>query len=380
MADARIITLDPSGAAGRMVRSALELLDLVPVQVDAPTVDAAMREIDRGATLFVVAEELDAQSGSEIAAQVADHNDDIAVVLITEDDVDTPHDSVVAISRGSAISFVRAVDAAIHHRSIRDAVRRTAAIPLLAEPDNSYIPHIDPVALDSVLDQLQIDLGALGLLLATRTGHLVVSKGAFGSLDVDRLVGMLAPTMKAGRDVRDVVGGQISTVQFYDGRSYAVFVLSIGLHHFLCVLYGGSNGARQFGAVNRFGRRGAEDIIARIGADAFIWQPTAQEPEPVRSTARMRAVRLERSDSTLEVPLAKAEFIETTPEYVPEPELTLEPIENLDLDALFGDDVALDGDAEHLFDLDVLEDLTKSTQAGKGKLDWDQAKEIGLIS
>lgn len=380
MADARIITLDPSGTAGRMVRSALELLDLVPVQVDAPTVEAAMREIDRGATLLVVAEELDAQSGSEIAAQVANHNDDIAVVLVTEDDEEAPHDSVVVISRGNAISFVRAVEAAIHRRSIREAVRRTAAIPLMTEPESSHIPHVDPVALDRVLEQLQIDLGALGLLLATRTGHLVVSKGALGTLDSDRLVGMLAPTMKTGRDVRDVVGGQISTVQFYDGESYAVFVLSIGLHHFLCVLYGGSNGARQFGAVNRFGRRGAEDIIALIGADAFIWQPTTDEPEPVRSTARLKAVRLERSDSTLEVPLAKAEFIETTPEYEPQPELTLEPIEDLDLDALFSDDIAVEGDADQLFDLDVLEDLSKSSQAGKGKLDWDQAKEIGLIS
>jgi hypothetical protein len=188
--------------------------------------------------------------------------------------------------------------------------------------------------------------------------------------------------MKMGRDVKEVVGGQLSSIQFFDGESFDVFVLSVGLHHFLCIVYDGNGGARQFGSVNRFGRRAAEDVIALVGANAFIWQSPhpVEHVSPSRSTTRVKAVKVEKpAEEPLEMPIARAElsdertapFIDTAP--------SLEPIQDLDLDALFGSDLSGD-DAGGLFDMDVLEDLGRAAQQGKGKLDWDQAKEIGLIS
>jgi hypothetical protein len=179
-----------------------------------------------------------------------------------------------------------------------------------------------------------------------------------------------------------VVGGQLSSIQFFDGEVFDVFVLSVGLHHFLCVVYDGNGGARQFGSVNRFGRRAAEDVIALVGANAFIWQSPhpVEHVSPSRSTTRVKAVKVEKPvEEPLEMPIARAElsdeptapFIDTMP--------TMEPIRDLDLDALFGSDLS-GADSDDLFDMDALEDLGRAAQQGKGKLDWDQAKEIGLIS
>jgi hypothetical protein len=171
----------------------------------------------------------------------------------------------------------------------------------------------------------------------------------------------------------------LSSLQFFDGEEYDVFVLSAGLHHFICIVYDGQGGQRNFGAVNRFGRRATEDVIAIIGAGAFIWEPARTSAEPaIRRTMHVKPIKL---DDPFEMPLAKAEIIDSTPTPdEPAEALLLAPIEDLDLDALFGDSSLSDGGEDTgLFDLDSLGDLTQQPSQGKGKLSWDQAKEIGLI-
>ncbi|MBL8156637.1 MAG: hypothetical protein JNM70_20840, partial [Anaerolineae bacterium] len=77
-----------------------------------------------------------------------------------------------------------------------------------------------------------------------------------------------------------LVGGQPQTIHFYDGDDKDVFVLSVGLHHFLCIIYDGQMGSRQFGSVTRIGRKAAQDLIALLGASAFMID-RQQTPSPV---------------------------------------------------------------------------------------------------
>lgn len=386
MDNPRIVTLDPTGSVGRIVRGALELLDLSPVQIDCPTEASARAEIGRGATLFVIAGDLAGESGMDLAFDLAADQRELPVFVIADEEVDVPDDApYVLLHRATdAIRIVKAIDAALSAKDVRAALRQTASIPLIVEPDSGgSVPGLDLEHAKRILDQLVVDVGALSCILATRDGHLLLERGMVSSgLERERLVSMLAPTMKMGRDVKEVVGGQLSSIQFFDGEVFDVFVLSVGLHHFLCVVYDGNGGARQFGSVNRFGRRAAEDVIALVGANAFIWQSPhpVEHVSPSRSTTRVKAVKVEKPvEEPLEMPIARAElsdeptapFIDTMP--------TMEPIRDLDLDALFGSDLS-GADSDDLFDMDALEDLGRAAQQGKGKLDWDQAKEIGLIS
>lgn len=141
----------------------------------------------------------------------------------------------------------------------------------------------------------------------------------------------------------------------------------------------GAQGSRQFGAVNRFGRKAVEELIAKIGASAFFIQKIQVQQEDTR-TARKKAMKQrERETEEVEtVALAKAEII---PSPVPHPEadvLKLEPVAELDLDKLFGGAAGLD--ADDLFSMDSLEEIASQNMKGaKGKLGWDQAREIGII-
>lgn len=385
MENARIVTLDPTGSAGVIVRGALEMLDLMPVVIEAPTEAAALAELERGATLLVLSDDIAGESGLDIAFRISADWRDLPVVVIAEQETEAPEEQPYLLLRRSAdaVQILKAIQAALTEKDLRAAIRKTGAIPMMMEPEGGLVPNLDLENARRILDNLLIDVGALACLLATRTGALILERGALSGLEREELVALLAPTMKTGREVKDLVGGQLSTIQFLDGEAFDIFVLSVGLHHFLCVVYDGNSGSRQFGAVNRFGRRAAEDIIALIGANAFIWTPAhpVYDESPSRATLRVKAVKVDKQEEPLELHLEKAELIEMPSVAEPEPPVVMEPIADLDLDVLFADmPEAEAANADELFDLDVLEDLSKASQQNKGKLDWDQAKEIGLIS
>lgn len=380
----RIITLDPTGATGRALRSVLVLLDISCTHVDVPTAAQAMSELNGGASLLICAYALDFDTGPVIASAVYASRPGVEVIVLSNED--DPDDEAEAAESDTAFVvmrrplrpelFIRAIEAAIEGRSVREAIRRpTTSASSSATETASPVPSLDVKAAGAVLERLQVDVGARSVLLATRTGELLVERGLSGSLNKDQLIAALSPSLTTGRGVKDVLGGQLSSLQFFDGEEYDVFVLSAGLHHFICIVYDGQGGQRNFGAVNRFGRRATEDVIAIIGAGAFIWEPARTTAEPaIRRTMHVKPIKIEEQ---FEMPLAKAEIIDTTPapDVVDETPL-LAPIENLDLDALFGD---VGGEDSGLFDLDSLSDLTQQPSQGKGKLSWDQAKEIGLI-
>jgi hypothetical protein len=161
-------------------------------------------------------------------------------------------------------------------------------------------------------------------------------------------------------------------------------VLTVGLHHFMCAIFDGQQGSRQFGAVNRFGRRAVEDLIALIGANAFFIQRVAPTPvEDTRVTTRKKIAKTRETEEVELVEIARADFGKVeAPAPVAEPELKLDaiPDSEFNLDDLFGGDLAGSGDGDDLFNLDDLGEIAnQNMQSTKGKLDWDTAKTIGLI-
>ena len=129
----------------------------------------------------------------------------------------------------------------------------------------------------------------MAIVLASRAGEILLERGAVGYLDREQLTSALLPTVKTTVDMGQLVGGQPSALHFYDGDRYDVFVLSVGFHHFMCLVFDGQIGSRQFGAVNRFGRRAAEDLIALLGMSAF-----AISRQSVKRKARRRRANAKR--------------------------------------------------------------------------------------
>src|SRR5690606_10708769 len=121
---------------------------------------------------------------------------------------------------------------------------------------------------------------------------VLLERGNVGVINREKLANVMIPAVLTNIEAREVLGGQTSAIQFFDGENHDVFVLTVGLHHFLCVIFDGQQGSRQFGAVTRFGRRAAEDLIALIGAGAFFIEKREKTIDSRSPTARKRAAKL----------------------------------------------------------------------------------------
>ncbi len=386
-----VVTVDPSGAIARMVRAALELTGQVIIQIDVRTPEDALDEMRRtGCHLLVTALDLGELHGVDLAAAVQQAYPDAAVIILGADD-DPPELDADAYAAASFAYLRRPVDAAQFVRALvvglggqfpGESYAASSAAPRRAAPDADLgpIPPLDMKAAERIIDALLIDVGAMAIIVANRFGDVLLERGAVGYLDREQLASALLPTVRSTIDMGQLVGGsQPAALQFYDGDRYDVFVLSIGFHHFMCLVFDGQAGSRQFGAVNRFARRAAEDLVTLLGIFAFTITPAA--PPAPQNDPLAEAPAAAPTEPLIERAQEWAQP-EPEPDALPEPEaLRLEPLENLD-PSLF--DVALLEEldaaaADDLFNPERLAEIANETRRERGPLSYDEARELGII-
>lgn len=376
----RVITVDPTWTIARIVRAALDLLDFAVVQVDVPGGVDALEEARRGgARLVVTAWELnDDVQGLELALRIKQAAPDTAVIILA--DVDDPEALDPETAAESPFVYMhRPVDLQQFLRVLvaglkGDDIFAAAAPPAPAAApriDHGPVPDIDFENARAIVDRLLADVGAMAIILASRLGETILERGAVGYLNRDQLTSALLPMVTTTLQMRDLVGGQTQSLQFYDGEDKDMFVFSVGLHHFLCVVFDGQAGSRQFGLVNRYGRQAVQDLLALLGASAFLIQKAVEAPPaPERKPAR-RDKR--KTDEVLEPILVRPEI------KAPEPEpVKLEPIPDLDLSILDQLDNLDLSAADDLFDPEKLAEMA-SRGSGRKEVSFEEAIEIGVL-
>jgi len=387
----RIITVDPSRTVARIVRSVLDLTDRTAVQVDVPSGSQALIEVGRGdCRVLVDAFRTDDDvRGFELALRAHQISPQTAIILLAdvhdpvEMDAETRAQSpFVYLHRPVDIhQFMRVLLAGLDGKDIFAAFEpqigggHMEGLTQLGDP-----PLIDLHAAERICDRVLQDVNARVIMLHERTGRVLIERGAVGFIDRAALTQALVPSVMTTIEMGKIVGGNITTMTIYDGDTYDIFVLAVGLHHFMSVVFDGHSGSRQMGGVTRYGRRGAEDLITLLGSAAYQLENRALPPEDVRR----RQIREEVVEEPVEpVILARAEELTTAePPTLPLPEpIALEPIAELDPSLLDEAKLAaFDADSlDELFDPDKLAELANDSRSGRGPLSYDEARELGII-
>lgn len=375
----RVITVDPTLTLQRIVRGAVDLLNRPIIQVEAPSGAIALEELkSSGAALVITAWELyDDMQGPELALRVKQTSPDTAVLILAQEDDPELDEETLAESPFIYLrrpvnvqQFLRVLVAGLDHENVFEAMKDVQQVVAAAALDHGPLPSIDIQNARTIIKRMLVDVGAMAILLAARTGEVLLEDGAPGYLDREQLTTALLPMVTTTIEMSTLVGGQAQAIQFFDGEEKDVFVFSVGLHHFLCAIFDGQAGGRQFGVVNRYGRQAVQDLIALLGASAFIIQkqvaPVVEQPRPSRKKATQEAEVLE---AVLERPSVD----------MPEPErVTLDPIQNLDM-SIFDQLADLDTSAaDDLFDMDKLADMVNKG-SGRKELSFDDAIELGVL-
>ncbi len=380
----RIVVVDPAYEVARIVRGALALLDRQHILIEVPTAEDALQEVLRSAiTLVVTAYRIPGHMhGVDLAKQIAHESLGTPVIVLADDE--DPQIDAAALAEAPFLYFMRPVTEPFL-RGLRIALDGEVAVEAEeAKPaalvDLGPVPPVDLEELRGILGSLMRDVGAMAVILADRTGRVLVEAGAAGYIDRETLAVVLGPSFARSADISPLVGGDAWTMQYYDGERFDVFGLALGIHYFMCLIFEGSNRG-AFGAVTMFGRRAADQMIDMIGEAAYLTKKSEPMPLPKES--------LPKEKEPVKAPQAAAQPVRKTQEtarreVVVEPpppprQPILEPVNNFDAEALFGQAVDV-GLADSLFDESTLSDLAASLAADDGeRVGYDEAIDMGIL-
>jgi CheY-like chemotaxis protein len=382
----RIITVDPTGNAARLVRAAIDVSEYACRQIDVPSGEEALEEIRLGsADLVVSALDLEDMSSLALVDETKAVNEQTAILILGEE---TDPEMTITEQRDRGLVYFRrpldiqqfsqVVFAGMKGRDIFQALRQPS--DKSNGPSYGPVPQIDDVRAGAIVDQLLIDLGAMSIMLMGRDSTLLLERGADNFLNRESLVNALMPTVQSTIQMRDLVGGDATVLQFYDGDQRDVYTLSVGLHHMLCIAYDGERGQREFGMVNRLGRRAAMDLIALVGAEAFLLQRSMPEQSADDTLPRRTSIAARIQTDEMEIV-----HLERTSDLAgddgPDLEaLEMEAISEDDFDPSFLDQLGeMDlTQADQLFALDNMDGSDLNVKIGKTISD-EEARQIGLF-
>lgn len=378
----RILTVDSTSTLSRIIRAALDLMGRSATLVDVPTGEEAIDEIKRGGYRMVVtALELSGKmKGFELSLLVKQSSPSTSIVILADiEDPENLDEETMANSPFAYLhrpvdidQFARVMAAGLEGEDVVAAMTPPVG-PAAVVPQLGPVPHLDLEGARAIMDVLLKDVAAMAIILINREGEVLLERGAPGYINRDQLTHALMPMVTTSIEMGTLIGGKASTLQYYDGDNYDVFVLFVGLHHFLCVIFDGQTGNRQFGGVRSFGRRAVEDLLVMIPGAFEI-----NKPKVVSEEAKANRKPKKATPEPVEEPVApvavRAEI--KTSEPVP---LQLEPIANLDF-SIFDNLSNLDtAAANDLFNPDKLAEIANESRRSGGPISYEEAKELGIV-
>lgn len=376
----RIVVVGATPDMARIVRGAMALLSRAYILVEVPTAEAALEETARArADLLLAAYRAPgSMSGVELAQRIAQQTPAIPVIVLadTGDPIPSSEDLAAAscqfFMRPVAESFLRSLRAALDGERVAAAEVSFPISDSILDP----VPPLDAELLRGLVRGLTRDVGALGALLADRTGRIVVDVGATGALDRERLLALVGQGLARAGGMGPLIGGNAWAMHYYDGERFDVFALALGVHYSLLLFFEGTNRG-ALGPVMMYGRRVADQIIQMLGAAAY--QVSAPQALPATGAESEPARRAPAPSARVASTMPHVENERRAHPGVESPEELGEETDELDLDALFAQMVD-ESLAASAFDPDDLGHLAASLGSDDpNRVDYSDALDMGIL-
>ena len=361
----RILVVDPFGRVGMMVRAAMLMLDRRYVLVEVMTTSEALdevfgTEVDLAVTTFHIDGKM---TGIEWAERAIRERAGAQIIVVASEEDASPAPELLEnaffqyVPQASGEKFLRAIRVGLDGQDVVQAEEHSGA-----SLDLGPVPNLDLDSARDILIRTIGEIGAIGGLVADRAGRIVIDEGATSYVDKEMLAPLLGPSFGQLTKVSPQIGGDGWLLKYYEGEQYLLFGLAVGYHYFIMMVMGPSRAA--LGAVTRYGRQGARDITDLLGNAAWAYS----QPAPIVTATA--APSGEMKQPVEEPPkMTPAEF--TSKFSAP----TLEPVADIDIDALFSAD-SNDSGFDDLFDMD---DLGLGDLLDDGAVSFEEAQDMGLL-
>lgn len=258
-----ILVVDDHFEMLELLRSMLELSGQDYQVLAVPSAEEAMLELMRvHFDLLITDVRLPGMSGFDFVRRVKKRRADMPVIMITA--YSSPQGKQEAESLGVFRYFSKPLDT--------DGMLTAVHIALYGEPLPPPEPEpATPVAytvseeVRKRLHSLRADTGAIGLLLATSEGQVILEMGEHRRLDIAKLAQTVAQNMKTSLALAEQLGEDIPfTIQYHTGKTVELYNASIGRDYFVTMLYGADARRGRIGTIWVFAQRAIRDLLALL--------------------------------------------------------------------------------------------------------------------
>lgn len=373
----RILVVDTKGQLADIVRAGMTMLHRPHILVDVPSGRDAVDEIVQFSfDLMVTALSLEnGATGIDLAERAIREQAGTPILVVAQQGDESPPSSDITgkpfhfVEHPAGDQFLRALRIGLDGEEVVQAEENVST-----EFDIGPIPNINLNGARDHIHGILIDSGAIGAMLCDRVGRILVEEGAMGYVDKSVVATALGPSFPQAIKIGPQIGGTGWSLKYYTGDRYSLFALAAGYHHFVIFLFDAAQTA-AIGAMTRYGRSGIHDLIDQIGPDAwtYVEEVVVTDREDFVDDVPAEPVIEKRRTSTIQLDEVLPGEPEEEKSVFEEVEPFLEPVDELDLDALFGQDVS---DGDDLFG--DLEDETSFTFGEEG-VSFDEAQDMGLL-
>jgi len=376
----RILAVDETYQIAEILRGTMALMDRRFILIEVPSADGALAELHEShVDLLVTAYTLPDSTGTELAARSIRESAGTPVIVLAASSDPEPeagtleNASYTFLTRPMGEQFLRAVRIGLDGEAAVTAQESRADVS--AGLELGPVPEVSEDVLRDNLMSMMRDTTSIGAFIADRLGRVVVSEGITGYFDINVCAATLGPHFASTVDLRESIGGNAWTLQYFDGENYDLFAMALGLHYFAVLIFDGSKRA-AFGPVTRYGREGADTIIEKIGGEA-AWSFRRKVSKVTQSMQAVDAEVLEAAAAESEANVAPASAPEEVLPPVDIPDLKLDPVENLDADTLFNQKV----DESAFDDLFTEEEMTQENVfiSKDNNVSFDDAMNLGIL-
>lgn len=380
----RIIIVEENQGIALLVRASLELLGRRPRLIECHTGEDAWDELHlRAPDLLITAQTLVGEMDGPTLATTS-KNEIAALPVIVLGAENDPEPTEKEVEDAPFQYLRRPLVPELFIRALRFALDGPESIPMDDTPMDTLgpVPQIDIDRLRPIALRLMRDVNAMSYVIADRNGKVLAYDGMAGYVDRELLAAIVGPSIGSVARMVPFLGDAPRVLKYFDGDKFDVYVMAIGVHYLLSLVFDGVTGNRALGNVARFGRTSVDEMLGLIGDIAYKVQTLLPQ-----ETAKMAAAaagaqpaadeprQKQRIRRTQEVTISKPEL----PPEPPPPMPTLDPITNFDPSVLDGLDSLDLSQADALFDPEQLASLASTINTGN-RLSQADAEAQGLIN
>ncbi len=257
----RILIAEDEPKVAFFLQESLESVDRRYQVVCTTSGEDALNELERSPFDLVVSDlRMPGMNGLELLQRVREQNPTTQTILITaygSDEVEAASRQLQTRHYFTKPFRIEDFTAAVQ-QALEDDTGLTREAAMLSEEQFHKITQR--------LSDLRYEVGAQGILLSDRSGHILTEAGLVENLPVAQVMAVMVGGLERATELTQHLREDRSfNLYYHEGTRYDIYTLNVGEPFFLTLVFDRRQGASRVGMVWLYAKRAVQDLLTFLG-------------------------------------------------------------------------------------------------------------------